>query len=386
MAKDRTRPTRRKSRSKGEDDVPMTWDMVARRENIPPSEPLPEEIARQFATPRLIVSSSDAHMDLAQHLARVSGERGVWQVSLPPGAIVGIPCRRAERVDPGSLGNLGGRSQTEPYRPPWVGLAFHPRLAGSPQPVALRNIKGERVLPHYIYRGDRQIIYPSGYPWHCVGRLLVWSDASHPSYDYSGSGVLVGPRTVLTAGHMAPWGSSNWKALFVPGYYDGSSVEGPGVSSWVTNAHGWNTGQVAAYDMAVFRLNDPLGSQLGTFGSKTWDDGWEDNAFMAIVGYAGHTALALGERPSFENSIAVIDDDSDGDAVELEHHGDSTPGDSGGPLWSLWNDQPYVIGTVSGEETISGGIFGIGDEDNNIAAGGKAMVDLIKWSQSNWPE
>ena len=29
--------------------------------------------------------------------------------------------------------------------------------------------------------------------------------------------------------------------------------------------------------------------------------------------------------------------------------------------------------------------LGVGDEDNNIAAGGNAMVDLVKWALSNWP-
>jgi hypothetical protein len=51
----------------------------------------------------------------------------------------------------------------------------------------------------------------------------------------------------------------------------------------------------------------------------------------------------------------------------------------------MWDSRPYTIGTTSGGKTVSGGIFGIGDEDNNIEAGGKAMVDLIQWALTNWP-
>jgi hypothetical protein len=81
----------------------------------------------------------------------------------------------------------------------------------------------------------------------------------------------------------------------------------------------------------------------------------------------------------------VLDDDEDGDAQQLEHHGDSSPGESGGPVFGFWNDGPHAIGITSGGETISGGFLGIGNEDNNIAAGGPAMVDLVKWGLSNWP-
>lgn len=81
----------------------------------------------------------------------------------------------------------------------------------------------------------------------------------------------------------------------------------------------------------------------------------------------------------------MLDDDEDGDAMEIEHHGDSSPGESGGPMFGFWSGSPYAIGTTSGGETISGGFLGIGNEDNNIEAGGSAMVDLIKWAQANWP-
>jgi hypothetical protein len=42
--------------------------------------------------------------------------------------------------------------------------------------------------------------------------------------------------------------------------------------------------------------------------------------------------------------------------------------------FSFWPDGfPYVVGTVSGGESITG----TGAEDNNICAAGKALVDLI---------
>jgi hypothetical protein len=36
------------------------------------------------------------------------------------------------------------------------------------------------------------------------------------------------------------------------------------------------------------------------------------------------------------STLSVEDDDADGDALELEHHGDSSDGNSGGPLFGYW--------------------------------------------------
>jgi hypothetical protein len=182
---------------------------------------------------------------------------------------------------------------------------------------------------------------------------------------------------------MVPWGSgTNWKALFVAGYYDGSSSSGPGGQSWVTDAHGYAGDAVSAHDMAVMRLSDPLGESLGYFGFRGYDDSWEGGAYWHLVGYP--TAITA-ERPSWQGGIHVIDDDEDGDGQELEHHGDDTGGDSGGPFFGFWDDGPYAIGTVSGYEVISGGPFGIGDEDNNIVAGGSALNGICQFARQNWP-
>jgi hypothetical protein len=188
---------------------------------------------------------------------------------------------------------------------------------------------------------------------------------------------------VLTAGHVAPWGSQSWAMLFIPGYWDGASIFGVGATSYVSDYRGWNTGGGTAHDSCVLRLYQPLGNQLGWMGSRTYDGDWEGGNYWALTGYPA--AIAGANRPAYQTGVAVLDDDEDGDAQQLEHHGDSSPGESGGPMFGFWNDGPHAIGTTSGGETISGGFLGIGNEDNNIAAGGNAMVDLVKWGLNNWP-
>ncbi len=363
---------------------PVSADELVLLDNIPATEPVPEEISSRLNSKQVFITGGGGAIRGAESLARVEGDADSWQIQLPGDAIIGRPGRRAERFEAGALTtDAASASETDANRPAWVDQIYHPKRSIARSPQIMRSIKGNRVIPAYGVFGndDRQVFYPSGYPWQCVGRVFTWEDASQASWSWSGSGVLVGSRVLLTAGHVVPWASSNWKVLFVPGYYDGGSVVGAGATSWVSDAQGWNTDDhVAAHDMAVLRLYDPLGDALGWFGSKTYDRSWQDQPFWEVVGYPG--ALAGAERPSYQLGIPVLDDDSDGDAEEIEHQGDVTAGDSGGPFFSFWADGfPYVIGTISGGESISGS----GAEDNNIAAGGKAMVDLIIWALANWP-
>jgi V8-like Glu-specific endopeptidase len=247
----------------------------------------------------------------------------------------------------------------------------------------LRTINGRLIRPHYGVFGtdDRQIYYPSGYPWTCIGRIFVWDDFSKPYPAWSGSGVLIGDRVVLTAGHMAPWGSSNWAMQFIPAYYDGASALGAGVASWVSDYWGYHTTSAPAWDMIVLRLYTPLGSTYGYFGAKTYSSAWEGGNYWTLAGYPG--AIAGANRPSRQMWWPVVDDDGDGNADELEYYADATDGDSGGPVFGFWSGLPYAIGTHSGGEKITFLWWTI--EDDNVGAGGAAMVDLVRWARGNWP-
>ncbi len=81
-------------------------------------------------------------------------------------------------------------------------------------------------------------------------------------------------------------------------------------------------------------------------------------------------------------SIAVLDDDEDDNAQELEHHGDDTGGDSGGPFFGFWDNEPYAIGIVSGYEVVSG-FLGIVAEDNNIVADGPDLNAIVHYARNN---
>ena len=134
----------------------------------------------------------------------------------------------------------------------------------------------------------------------------------------------------------------------------------------------------------MLRLYTPLGSSLGYFGWKTYDNSWTGGNYWWLAGYPFDIANA--QSPSYQSGIPVLDQDSDSGGLELEHQGDTASGDSGGPFWGFWADGfPYVVGTVSGHENISGPSW-TGGEDNNIAAGGNALSNLLAWGRSTWPK
>src|SRR5688572_29994952 len=130
-----------------------------------------------------------------------------------------------------------------------------PRPAVSLERPLMRRISGRPTKPLYIFPPDNRAAYQdASWPWGLVGKIFN-------NEGFVGSGALIGPRLMVTAGHMVPWSSisSSWWMRFVPAYYDGSSLHGAGVESYVSDVRGYNTsGDVTGYDWAVCRLYNPL--------------------------------------------------------------------------------------------------------------------------------
>jgi hypothetical protein len=229
---------------------------------------------------------------------------------------------------------------------------------------------------------DRQPFVPDAWPWTCVGKLTTYLNGIKYS---GGTATLVGDRTIATAAHTMPreaWSGGSWSAEFKAAWYCSSSIAGPGSTSWVTEGYGYPDHE-AGNDMVVLRLEQPLGSWLGYFGYRTYDDDWEDEAVWTHVGYP--LKLGMGDLPFRQTGIAVYDDD-DGpdDSLELQHYGDTGRGDSGGPLFGWWPNGPYLLGVLSGNYQSTGNFLGIGDYNHNVHAGGEALGRLCAHGRANW--
>jgi V8-like Glu-specific endopeptidase len=368
-------------------DLPLTPDHLFSLENEPRRAPMPDDFVAEFSDRRVFVSDQEGGEPVSDFV-RLGRSTGMLRV--PRRSFLGRPGVEAEyREAPEVPGDIAA---SEPFRPDWSGYLYHPRSAAATRP-SLRRADGQPMRAHNVYYPDnRRFFVPSDYPMQCIGRLNVFDNPSDMSRMRIGTATLVGPRTIVTAAHCMPRDGSpgKWGALFVPGYFNGISMVG--VSSWCEAYRVATTvlsDATQAFDVAVMKLYDPLGSALGWFGSRTYMSDWEDEARWTLVGYPGYAAdfASNAAWPTIEEAVRVIDDDPDGSFAEIEHMGDASDGNSGGPLFGTWPEGPYVIGVHSGDEyrTIWTPFGDIVAENNNVAAGGSGMVNMIRAALADWP-
>ena len=269
---------------------------------------------------------------------------------------------------------------TPEYAPSYPG---GPRSIGRPRADTRRRFNGARV--HLvagnftqIYNGESRSLYAdTSVPWVHVGRISVGRGVW-------GTAALVGQSTILTAAHVVkdnwtPGGPVTGSPIFVPAMFNGSSLLG---SAWQANVIGiaaWERDVgVDGYDMAICQLDQPFGAWLGSFGTRRYDDDWEDRGVWSHAGYPWDMSMS-GVSPSFELGISVNDDDSDSyDTLEVETKADIASGQSGGPLWGRWPDGRYIIGTLSGRED------NFAEPKNSLFSGGNGLNRLVRWGRDHW--
>jgi V8-like Glu-specific endopeptidase len=364
----------------GDRDAPEALSAVhARRPALGSGKP-PNELVK-LAARRSVYLESRGNRKPTIGIERVRGSKPPqWRVDVPvddvlQGARPGESLRRDEPAE--VLKNANRSVGFSGYRPDWVDALYVPRRRAAETREVLRRFNGRRVTPLWVFGQDNRWEFRDpAWPWGLVGRIV-------DNRGRTGTGALVGDRLVVTAGHMVPWGDSPWWMQFVPAYYDGVSLHGAGVQSYVSDAYGYEvSGHPTGYDWAILRLYEPLGQWLGYFGYNGYSEDWDDQPWWSVIGYP--SAIANGMRPSFQGGITVGDVDSDdGGGEELESDtADISPGDSGGPMFGWWGGDPRLIGVVSGEEEIT---FPWTWDQDNIMAGGSGFTSLIGWGRTNWP-
>lgn len=308
----------------------------------------------------------------------------LWRVDVPvgPEGEVSLPGRTALRSDPRELlSGIDSEVDLQACRPEWLDLFHVPRVLPRRRREPMRRANGDLVEPgvdpRFVFGDDnRQELNETSWPWGCVGKI-VNSEGQH------GAGALVGNRLVLTAAHAIPWSDAaagNWWMRFVPTYWNGQSLHGAGVQSYVSDARAFPDSTSTAHDWAVCRLYEPLGTsdRLGHFGTRPYNPAWNGQRIWYHMGYPINDWF-LGT--SFQSGIS-IDATYSGDhgGLECEHYGDTTDGNSGGPMFAFFGaGNPRIIAVNA---------FGAVNEDDtrvNVAAGGPGLDKLVAWARTNWP-
>jgi hypothetical protein len=232
-------------------------------------------------------------------------------------------------------------------RPILLAMAGFLVIVGIASTASAITIRDDRSQSLYLNLGS-QAIYGS------VGRI----DEKAGSSAYIGSGTLIAPNWVLTAGHMV---SDATGLKFTVG---GNTYTG---SSWVYNPR-WNGNVALGYDIGLVKLSAPVEnvkpavrytgtSELGQVGTMV-GYGMTGTGLTGAKTFDGQKRAAQNVIDGTYNSngrILAVDFDNPtnkrdnmyGSATPLNLEGLIAPGDSGGALFIDSKSGPLLAGVTS---------------------------------------
>jgi len=259
------------------------------------------------------------------------------------------------------------------YVPDHLGFSATPvdRVTGY---KTIRPAQSRRRVATTVFGTDnRRIFRDTSYPWSTIG--LVQTDRG------SGSGVMIGPRHLLTVSHVIDWTApagfaADW-VRFTPSYYDGGAPFGESYGAHIywyvkEDGDGFISSAEGKHDYVVVVLDRRIGDSTGWMGARGYDDDWDTLDVWSHMGYPGD--LNNGQRPCWQGGFRM--DGSDSAAQEILHQADVFPGQSGGPMFGFWSGDvgPRAVAVQSWQTT-----------SNNGASGSMDMRDLVALARTEFP-
>lgn len=177
-----------------------------------------------------------------------------------------------------------------------------------------------------------------------------------------GTGWLVGPRTVITAGHVLRWQAAGREAVkvrVIPGR-DRGNMPFEAFESKTFHYHpqwvGLETDPRGA-DIAAIRLAEPVGDRISFFGVAALTDATLNGRVVNIPGYPAHVTGQNVERCTelwwHANHIKKLE------PTRIFYDVDTSGGQSGSPVM-LWPDP-----TSSEAAPLVAGVHNRGDDDRD---------------------
>jgi V8-like Glu-specific endopeptidase len=178
----------------------------------------------------------------------------------------------------------------------------------------------------------------TSYPWRAICALKI---TAQNGSRWIGTGWLVSPRTVITAGHcvfMHDQGGWARSIEVIPAMNDGSRPHGSGSSSVLRSVTGWtqNKNRENDYGAIILPANFRPGAVTGSFGFSVKDDAYLKSSVLNLSGYPGDKGgnqqwfMALKPK-SVSSRVITYDIDTMG-------------GQSGAPLWIKVGESRSAIG------------------------------------------
>ncbi len=287
------------------------------------------------------------------------------------------PSIRFEALHEKNIGDLL-QPEVEGFIPDHLPIKFAPQVLEQLH----GDIKDGEDRPLNVFPPDTRYVFNDiSFPWCTTGRVET------PGGGVC-TGTMVGRNLMLTASHCIDWqdDSVGW-IKFTPSYYNGSAPFGV---AWGTRVLYWNRAQggltnfETAFDYVIVVLDRNIGDLTGYTGYRKYASSWNNGNYWQVIGYPG--SLTSFERPTFSGGGSIWHtasySSSGREGLVMGTFIDLTPGNSGGPVWGWWDDEPWprVVGVVSSASSTPG----FSTSGDNEAGGGEALSALISYGRNNY--
>lgn len=203
-------------------------------------------------------------------------------------------------------------------------------------------------------------------PWrrHCALRIFMPSGAT-----YRGTGFLIGPRAVATAGHcvyLEKQGGWARRIEVIPGCNGTQRPFGQAVATNFRSVRGWVRDAKPASDYGCIMLPPGAfaGRSLGSFGFGVFSSAQLLAQPAVVAGYSGDKPFA--ELWGMARRIKAVT------PTQLVYDIDTMGGNSGGPVYIKRNGKRYVVGIHN---------YGAGSGNSATRVTAPVFQNLQRWSK-----
>ncbi len=256
----------------------------------------------------------------------------------------------AEGRAPGS-GRAVSHFSSEPEREPERASDKDQRVASDNPPTEAAEdfeFGEDRAQPAY-FAGSLEVIIGEdnrlritntrAFPWRAVCALRI---RAKDGTSWLGTGWLVSPRTLITAGHcvyMREHGGWARSIEVIPGKDGDAAPFGQAVSATFGSVLGWTRDNDREYDYGAIILpsGHAFGDRVGHFGFADFDDATLAGTRLNLSGYPGDKDLGSTQWWHAQKTKSVS-------PRTLQYEIDTVGGQSGAPVWRVVGGARQAVG------------------------------------------